>query len=84
MIWTVVLIIFGLLIFACFYTYLGYTLAEEKYKNKMKELNETMENLNSYVRFLQVELIAERRSNINVSVDDTKEEILDENGKPII
>lgn len=64
----------GLMILTCFYTYIGYLVAEARFKYELKKNKETIDNLNDYVRFLQIELIAERRKNINVTISEPKEE----------
>lgn len=68
-----------LLIISCFYTYLGYLVAEERFKRDIEKLNSTITSLNEYIHFLQIELVSERRSRINVTIKDSKEDDIHEN-----
>lgn len=61
----------ALFIFSIVYMYIGYMIAKIQYKSDNDKLKETVQNLNEYIRFLQVELISERRSKINVTINDT-------------
>ena len=61
----------ALFIFSIVYMYIGYMIAKIQYKSDNDKLKETVQNLNEYIHFLQVELISERRSKINVTINDT-------------
>lgn len=69
----IILGLFVLLILSCFYTYLGYLVAEARMKRDIEKLNSTISSLNEYIHFLQIELVSERRSRINVTINDSKE-----------
>lgn len=73
---TIKILIFaiGFVIISCFYAYLGYVVAEERFNNKIEKLKNEIENLNNHIHFLQIELISERRSKINVTIQDSREE----------
>ena len=62
----------ALFIFSIIYMYIGYMIAKIQYKNDNTKLTETIQNLNEYIHFLQVELISERRSKINVTINEDK------------
>jgi hypothetical protein len=64
---------------SAFYMYIGYLISEERTKHKINELNNTISNLNECIDFLKTELVCERRSKINVTVNDTKEDDIYEN-----
>lgn len=74
MIFKIIVALFVLFILSCVYTYVGYLIAEARFKYDMDKQKATIESLNEYVRFLQIELVSERRSKINVMVNDSKEE----------
>lgn len=74
MIFKIIVALFVLFILSCVYTYVGYLIAEARFKHDMDKQKATIESLNEYVRFLQIELVSERRSKINVTVNDSKEE----------
>lgn len=45
----------------------------EETRKKINSLQGIIDNQNKYIHFLQIELIEERRSKINVTINDSKE-----------